>query len=142
PPRGSKVEIHGQVEQMEKTLTSLREGLLLTIVVVLLLLIANFQSIRAALIAVSTIPAVLAGVVVALFITRTTLNVQSMMGAIMSVGVAVANAVLLVTFARDRRRVGDAPEQAALTAARGRLRPILMTTLAMIVGMVPMAIGF
>jgi multidrug efflux pump subunit AcrB len=141
PPRGSKVEIHGQVEQMEKTLSSLREGLALAVVAILLLLTANFQSLRAALLVLSTIPAVLVGVVAALFLTRSTLNVQSMMGAIMSVGVAVANAVLLVTFARDRRKAGDEPAAAATTAARERLRPILMTSLAMIVGMIPMALG-
>jgi multidrug efflux pump subunit AcrB len=141
PPRGSKVEIHGQVEQMQKTLTSLGEGLLLAIVVVVLLLAANYQSIRAALLVLSTVPAVLVGVVAALFATRTTLNVQSMMGAIMSVGVAVANAVLLITFARERRRAGDDPATAAIAAARGRLRPILMTSLAMIAGMIPMALG-
>jgi multidrug efflux pump subunit AcrB len=141
PPRGSKVEIHGQVEQMDKTLSSLREGLLLAIVVVLLLLAANFQSLRAALLVLSTVPAVLVGVVVILYLTHTTLNVQSMMGAIMSIGVAVANAVLLITFARDRRRAGDDPGRAAVAAARGRLRPILMTSLAMIVGMIPMALG-
>src|SRR5262249_460174 len=118
-----------------------REGLLLAIIVVLLLLAANFQSMRAALLVLSTIPAVLVGVVAALFLTRTTLNVQSMMGAIMSIGVAVANAVLLVTFARDRRKAGDEPAAAAIAAARGRLRPILMTSLAMIVGMIPMALG-
>jgi multidrug efflux pump subunit AcrB len=141
PPRGSKVEIHGQVEQMEKTLSSLREGLALAIVAILLLLAANFQSLRAALLVLSTIPAVLVGVVASLFLTRTTLNVQSMMGAIMSIGVAVANAVLLVTFARDRRKAGDEPATAATSAARERLRPILMTSLAMIVGMIPMAVG-
>ena len=141
PPRGTKVEIHGQVEQMEKTISSLKEGLLLAIAVVLLLLAANFQSMRTALVVLSTVPAVLAGVVVALYLTHTTLNVQSMMGAIMSIGVAVANAVLLISFARDRRRAGDEPAQAAALAARGRLRPILMTSLAMIVGMLPMALG-
>jgi multidrug efflux pump subunit AcrB len=113
PPRGAKVEIHGQVEQMEKTLFSLREGLLLSILVILLLLTANFQSLRGALLVMSTVPAVLVGVVAALFFTGTTLNVQSMMGAIMSIGVAVANAVLLVTFARDRRAAGDDPSAAA-----------------------------
>jgi len=109
--------------------------------VILLLLTANFQSVRDALIVLSTVPAVLIGVVLALFVTRSTLNVQSMMGAIMSIGVSVANALLLVTFARDRRVAGDASEQAALTAARMRLRPILMTSLAMIAGMIPMALG-
>ena len=141
PPRGTTVAVHGQIEQMQTTLASLREGLLLAVIVILLLLTANFQSVRDALIVLSTVPAVLIGVVLALFVTRSTLNVQSMMGAIMSIGVSVANALLLVTFARDRRVAGDASEQAALTAARMRLRPILMTSLAMIAGMIPMALG-
>jgi multidrug efflux pump subunit AcrB len=140
-PRGARVAIHGQVEQMLTTLASLREGLLLAIVVVLLLLIANFQSIRDSLIVLSTVPAVLAGTVLLLFVTGSTLNVQSMMGAIMSIGVSVANALLLVTFAREHRRLGASPAQAAIEAAHSRLRPILMTSLAMIAGMVPMALG-
>jgi len=141
PPRGTTVAVHGQIEQMQTTLASLRAGLLLAVIVILLLLTANFQSVRDALIVLSTVPAVLIGVVLALFVTRSTLNVQSMMGAIMSIGVSVANALLLVTFARERRVAGDASEQAALTAARMRLRPILMTSLAMIAGMIPMALG-
>ncbi len=141
PPRGAKVAIHGQVEQMETTLKSLREGLLLAVVVVLLLLSANFQSLRAALLVVSTVPAVLGGVVLALLLSGSTLNVQSMMGAIMSIGVAVANAVLVITFARERRRQGESPAVAAVQAARSRLRPVLMTSLAMIAGMLPMALG-
>ncbi len=141
PPRGSTVAAHGQIEQMLLTLASLRGGLLLSIVVVLLLLAANFQSMRAALVVLSTTPAVLVGVVLALLVTGTSLNVQSMMGAIMSIGVAVANAVLLITFARERRRAGDEPATAAIAAARGRLRPILMTSAAMVAGMIPMALG-
>ena len=142
PPRGSTVAAHGQVEQMLLTLASLRGGLLLAIVVILLLLAANFQSIRAALVVLSTTPAVLVGVLLALLVTGTSLNVQSMMGAIMSIGVAVANAVLLITFAHERRRAGDEPATAAIAAARSRLRPILMTSAAMIAGMIPMALGF
>jgi multidrug efflux pump subunit AcrB len=141
PPRGSTVAAHGQVEQMLNTLSSLREGLLLAVAVILLLLSANFQSIRAAFVIVSTVPAVLVGVLLALLVTGTSLNVQSMMGAIMSIGVAVANAVHLVTDARERRRAGDDPATAAVAAARGRLRPILMTSAAMMAGMIPMALG-
>jgi multidrug efflux pump subunit AcrB len=141
PPRGSSVTIRGQVEQMRNTLASLREGLGLAVVVILLLLAANFQSVRDPLIVLSTVPAVLSGVVISLALTRSTLNVQSLMGAIMSIGVSVANAVLMITFARDRRRAGDDPVTAALTAARGRLRPIIMTSFAMIAGMIPMAMG-
>jgi multidrug efflux pump subunit AcrB len=141
PPRGTTVLVRGQVEQMEKTLSSLRGGLVLAIIVVLLLLTANFQSLRDSLIVLSTLPGVLGGVVLALLVTRSTLNAQSMMGAIMSVGVAVANALLLVTFARERRHAGEDRTQAALSAGRARMRAILMTSVAMVAGMVPMAIG-
>jgi multidrug efflux pump subunit AcrB len=141
PPRGVLVAVHGQVEQMRATLDSLRTGLALAVVVVLLVLATNFQSFREPLVALSTTPAVLAGVVIVLAITGTTVNVQSMMGAVMSIGVSVANAVLLVTFARDRWQSGSDQREAVLAAASSRARPILMTSLAMIAGMVPMATG-
>jgi multidrug efflux pump subunit AcrB len=109
--------------------------------VIFLMLMANFQSVRLALAVVSTVPAVLMGVALILWLTGTTLNVQSAMGAIMAVGVAVANAILLVTFA-EKARVGGAQPLAAVTeAARSRLRPILMTSCAMIAGMAPLALG-
>jgi multidrug efflux pump subunit AcrB len=142
PPRGTTVAIHGQVEQMRSALDGLRDGLFLSVLVVLLLLVASFQSVRDSLIVLSTVPAVLGGVALALKLTGSTLNVQSLMGAIMAIGVSVANALLLVTFARDRRQQGDSPEDAAWTAAKGRLRPILMTSIAMVAGMVPIALGF
>jgi multidrug efflux pump subunit AcrB len=114
----------------------------MTIVVIMLLLTANFQSIRLALIVLSTTPAVIAGVAIALWLTGTTINLQSFMGAIMAIGVAVANAILLVTFAeRHRREGGDKSDRAAVSGAQGRLRPILMTSCAMIAGMSPMALG-
>jgi multidrug efflux pump subunit AcrB len=116
-------------------------GLIMAVVVILLLLTAYFQSARLALTVVSTTPAVLAGVVLALVATRTTLNIQSFMGAIMAVGVAVANAILLATFAEQNRREGRAAGAAAVEGAKHRLRPILMTSCAMIAGMVPMALG-
>src|SRR5262249_54581120 len=94
PPKGASVALHGQAEQMRTTLQSLQEGLALAVVVVLLMLAANFQSIREPIVVVMTTPAVLAGVIFSLWITHTTLNVQSLMGAIMSIGVSVANAVL------------------------------------------------
>jgi multidrug efflux pump subunit AcrB len=141
PPKGTSVAMHGQAEQMRSTLESLREGLLLSVVVVLLLLAANFQSVREPVIVMFTTPAVLAGVLVALWLTHTTLNVQSLMGAIMSIGVSVANALLLVTFAKDKWRAGSEQRDAIVQAARGRVRPILMTSLAMIAGMVPTAIA-
>jgi multidrug efflux pump subunit AcrB len=109
--------------------------------VIFLLLAANFQSFRLSLAIVLTVPAVVAGVAVALWLTRTTLNIQSFMGAIMAIGVAVANSILLITFAERRRVEGMAVRQAAVEGAAGRLRPILMTSCAMVAGMVPMAIG-
>jgi multidrug efflux pump subunit AcrB len=141
-PKGMKIALHGQAEQMRTSLESLEEGLGLAAVVILLLLTANFQSLRAAAVVLLTAPAVLAGVVLSLAVTRTTLNVQSFMGAIMAIGVSVANALLIVTFARERWQHGDSQEAAALGAARSRLRPILMTSVAMIVGMLPMALAF
>ena len=108
---------------------------------IVLLLAANFQSVRDALVVLAMVPAVLAGVTVVLAMTGTTFNVQSLMGAVMSVGVSIANALLMLTFARDRRRDGDTVASAAVAAARGRMRPILMTRLAMIAGMMPVALG-
>jgi multidrug efflux pump subunit AcrB len=141
PPRGVTVAVHGQTEQLRLAVDSLETGLLIAIVVVLLLLIAAFQSPRDALVVVLIVPAVLAGVALALAITGQTLNVQSLMGAIMSIGVSIANGLLLVTFARERRVAGDDRATAIAGAARARLRPIVMTSLAMIAGMFPMALG-
>ncbi|HEX7546650.1 MAG TPA: efflux RND transporter permease subunit, partial [Gemmatimonadaceae bacterium] len=141
PPAGTTVSVHGQIEQLSETLASLTGGLLLAITVVLLLLTASFQSVRAALAVVAATPAVLGGVTLMLFATRTTISVQSMMGAVMCIGVSVANAVLLVTFARERLAAGDTAAQAAVSAAQSRLRPILMTSGAMIAGMLPMALS-
>src|SRR5207245_2393299 len=117
-------------------------GLALAVSVIFLLLTAYFQSLRLALIVVLTAPAVMAGVALALAVTRTTLNIQSFMGAIMAIGVAVANSILLVTFADRARRDGADARGAAVDGAQHRLRPILMTSCAMIAGMVPMALGF
>jgi Cu/Ag efflux pump CusA len=117
-------------------------GLGLAVVMVALLLTAYFQSFRLAIVAVGTAPAVIAGVSLALFLTNTTLNIESFMGAIMSIGVAVANAILLVTFAERNRQTGMTSAEAAISGASERLRPILMTSCAMIAGMVPMALGF
>jgi len=141
PPSGTKVAIRGQVTPMLEMFHGLAVGLGLAVVVVFLMLAAYFQSVRLALVATATAPAVVAGVALALLVTRTTLNIESFMGAIMAVGVAVANAILLVTFAERSRLQGATALQAALTAARERLRPILMTSCAMIAGMVPMALG-
>lgn len=141
PPPKVNVAVRGQVVPLRQMLNGLQTGLLLAIVVIFLLLAANFQSVKLSLIVVSTVPAVIAGVVLALWLTGTTLNIQSFMGAIMAVGVAVANAILLVTFAERSRIGGAAADAAAVDGAQSRLRPILMTSLAMIAGMMPMALG-
>ncbi len=143
PPKGATVDVRGQIAPMNEILRGLSIGLGMSIVVILLLLTANFQSVKLALVVISTTPAVIAGVVVMLWATGTTVNLQSFMGAIMSIGVAVANAILLVTFAeRHRREAGAESGEAAVEGAQGRLRPILMTSCAMIAGMVPMAVGW
>ncbi len=140
PPRVS-VAMRGQVVPMQQMLDGLRTGLLLAVVVIFLLLAANFQSVKLSFIDVSTVPAVIAGVALALWLTGTTLNIQSFMGAIMAIGVAVANAILLVTFAERSRIGGKESDAAAVEGAHSRLRPILMTSFAMIAGMIPMALG-
>jgi multidrug efflux pump subunit AcrB len=141
PPRGTTVAVRGQVAAMSETFANITAGLVVAVVVIFLLLAANFQSLRLAFVVVSTVPAVLAGVVLMLLATGTTLNVQSFMGAIMAIGVAVANAILLVTFAEEARRHGGSPLHTAIHAARARMRPVLMTSAAMIAGMIPMAVA-
>ncbi len=141
PPRGVTVDLRGQVVPMRQMFRGLTLGLVLATAVVFLLLTAYFQSVRLALVAVAALPAVVAGVAVFLFVTGTTLNIQSFMGAIMAIGVAVANAILLVTFAERSRRAGASAAEAAVEGAQGRLRPILMTSCAMLAGMVPMALA-
>jgi multidrug efflux pump subunit AcrB len=141
PPRGITVTVRGQLAAMRETFRNISAGLIVAVVVIFLLLAANFQSLRLAFVVVSTVPAVLAGVVLMLLATGTTLNVQSFMGAIMSIGVAVANAILLVTVAQQARRHGGSAMHSAIHAARARMRPVLMTSAAMIAGMVPMALA-
>ncbi len=140
PPKTS-VAVRGQSVPLRELLGGFRNGLLMSVVVIFLLLGANFQSLRLSLIVVSTVPAALAGVVIALWLTGTTLNIQSGMGAIMAVGVAVANAILLVTFAERARFASGDANAAAIEGARSRLRPIVMTSCAMIAGMIPLALG-
>lgn len=141
PPRGVAVTVRGQVAPMRETLFNLGVGLLLAVVVIFLLLAANFESMRLSFVVLSTVPAVIAGVIVALLVTRTTLNMESFMGAIMAIGVSVANAILLVVFAEKYRVQGNSSVIAAIHGAQTRLRPILMTSMAMVVGMVPMALA-
>ena len=141
PPPGVNVAVRGQVVPMEEMFSGLRLGLVVAVIAIFLLLAANFQSFRLSLAVILTVPAVVAGVSIALWITRTTLNIESLIGAIMAIGVAVANAIMLVTFA-ERNRIGGAHvPDAAVDGAASRLRPILMTSCAMIAGMLPMAIG-
>ena len=156
-PRGSRrasarrqVDVRGQVVPMQqmfgglaggKWYEGLTLGLSLAVVVIFLLLTAYFQSVRLAVVSVSAVPAVIAGVAIMLWLTRTTLNIQSFMGSIMAIGVAVANAILLVTFAERSRQGGGSSGVAAVEGAQSRLRPILMTSCAMLAGMVPMALG-
>jgi multidrug efflux pump subunit AcrB len=141
PPRGVAVQVRGQVSAMRQIFGNLSVGLIIAIFVILLLLAANFESIRLSLIVLSSIPAVLAGAILMLLITGTSLNLESFMGTIMAIGVAVANAILLVTFAEQNRRAGADAKTAARNAAGERLRPVLMTSLAMITGMIPMALA-
>jgi len=141
PPRGTTVSVRGQVAPLREVLANLRLGIVLSMLAVFLLLVGYFQSGRVALAVVSPLPAVLVGVGLALLATGTTLNLQSFMGAMMAVGISVANSILLGTFAERYREEGMAALDAGLEAARSRLRPILMTTLVMVTGMLPMASG-
>jgi len=142
PPRGAKVVMKGEIPPLEQTVTGLRTGLMLAVALIFLLLAANFQSARLSLAIILTVPAVLCGVLLMLAVTGTTLNIQSFMGAIMAIGIAVANSILLITFAERARRENRSAIDAARQGAASRLRAILMTAAAMIFGMVPMAIGF
>ncbi len=142
PPTGCTVEVRGQIPTLQEMESGLAIGLVLAILAVFLMLTANFQSVRLALVAVSTLPAVVSGVVLMLYVTETMINIQSFIGAIMAVGVAMANAILLVTFA-EKQRLGIADAaSAAVRSAGNRLRAILMTSLAMLAGMLPMALAF
>ncbi|HEV3435826.1 MAG TPA: efflux RND transporter permease subunit, partial [Gemmata sp.] len=141
PPRGVSVDVRGQSVPMREMFRGLLVGLGMTVVVVLLFLTAYFQSLRLALVVVSAVPAVIAGAAIALLVTATTLNVQSFMGTIVAVGIALANAILLVTFAERERRAGASAIQAAFVGATSRVRPILMTSCAMLAGMTPMALA-
>jgi multidrug efflux pump subunit AcrB len=141
PPRGVRAMTRGQIAPMDEMFESLAIGLAVAVAVIVVLLTAYFQSFRLALTSIGAVPGVLAGVVLILFLTGTTLNIESFMGTIMSIGVSVSNSVMLVTFMARDWREGMAPADAAVRGARERLRPILMTACAMIVGMVPMALA-
>jgi multidrug efflux pump subunit AcrB len=140
-PRGSELRMRGQVASMDASFLGLGIGVLFAILFVYLLMVVNFQSWLDPFIIIMALPGALCGIIWILFLTRTTLNVPSLMGAIMSVGVATANSILLVTFANDQRKEGRNAREAALEAGHTRLRPVLMTALAMIIGMLPMSLG-
>jgi multidrug efflux pump subunit AcrB len=138
---GNKINVRGQIASMNDAFGNLTVGLLFAAVFVYLLMVVNYQSFVDPLAVILALPGAASGILLMLFVTGTTLSVPSLMGAIMSVGVASANSILLVTFAREQRQAGMSAFQAALSAGTTRLRPVLMTAAAMIVGMVPMAIG-
>jgi multidrug efflux pump subunit AcrB len=140
-PRGTTLTMTGQVQSMESSFRGLAFGLLFAVVLVYLLMVVNFQSWLDPAIVLMALPGAVAGIAWMLFLTHTTVSVPALMGAIMCVGVATSNSVLVITFANDRRRAGDDPHDAALAAGMTRLRPVLMTALAMIIGMLPMSLG-
>ena len=140
-PRGSQLMVRGQIETMRTSFQGLLGGLVLAVVLVYLLIVVNFQSWLDPFIIITALPAALAGIVLFLFATGTTMSVPALMGAIMSVGVATANSILVVSFAKERLAEHGDAALAALEAGGTRFRPVLMTALAMIIGMVPMALG-
>jgi CzcA family heavy metal efflux pump len=140
-PRGTTIAVRGQVESMRSSFLGLGFGLLFAVVLVYLLMVVNFQSWLDPFIIIMALPGAVAGIVWALFASSTTLSVPALMGAIMSMGVATANSILIVSFANEQRRLGVSAGDAALLAGYTRLRPVVMTALAMIIGMLPMALG-
>ncbi len=141
PPRGVRVETMGQLPPMTEMFESLGVGLGVAVFVIVVLLTASFQSPRLVLVSIGAVPGVLAGIAVMLYLTNTTLNIESFMGSIMCLGVSVSNSVMLVTFIDEHWKRGATSIQAAILGASERLRPILMTACAMTVGMVPMALA-
>ena len=140
-PKGSRIIVRGQMETMLSSFNGLLFGLIFAIVLVYLLMVVNFQSWLDPFIIITALPAALAGIVWMLFLTQTTISVPALTGAIMAMGIATANSILVVSFAREALRAGADPLTAAIEAGYSRLRPVLMTALAMIIGMVPMALG-
>jgi multidrug efflux pump subunit AcrB len=140
-PKGSRIAVRGQVQTMKASFNGLLIGLAGAIVLVYMLIVVNFQSLLDPFIIITALPAALAGIVWMLFLTHTTVSVPALTGAIMCMGVATANSVLVISFARERMNAGDNAFEAALQAGFTRLRPVLMTATAMIIGMIPMALG-
>lgn len=141
-PRGTSIKVRGQVESMRNSFSALSYGVLFAVVLVYLLMVVNFQSWTDPLIVLMALPGALSGILWMLFVTQTTINVPSLMGTIMCIGVATANSILLVTFANDQRQLGKSAHDAAWAAGVTRLRPVLMTAGAMILGMLPMSLGW
>jgi multidrug efflux pump subunit AcrB len=141
PPTGTKVQVRGQIAPMHDTITNLSIGLSLAVLVIFLLLAANYQSLRLAFVVLTIAPATICGVILMLWLTHTTLNIESYMGAIMAIGVGTANAILLVTFAEQHRKGGASAIDSGIEGAKQRMRPIIMTSSAMIAGMIPMALA-
>lgn len=143
PARAGRItcELRGQIPPLRQMMSGLGVGLVLALIAIILMLTANYQSFRLSLVTVATAPAVVAGAGIVLWATQSTLNIQSFTGVIMGLGVAMANAILVVTFAEQRRRAGESAASAAENAVVARLRPILMTSCAMLAGMLPMALG-
>ncbi len=141
-PRGTSLDLRGQYRTMQTSFYRLGFGLIFAVALVYLLMAVNFQSWKDPAIILMALPGAFAGIVWMLFITQTTFNVPSLMGAIMCIGVATANSILMVVFANDQRIEGLDARSAALSAGHTRIRPVLMTALAMIIGMTPMALGF
>jgi multidrug efflux pump subunit AcrB len=140
-PRGTRIQVRGQVETMRTSFVGLGIGLLGAILLVYFLIVVNFQSWLDPFVIITALPGALAGIAWILLLTHTTLNVPSLTGAVMCMGVATANSILMVSFARDRMQVGVPAVQAALEAGYTRIRPVLMTALAMVIGMLPMSLG-
>jgi hypothetical protein len=140
-PRGSTFAVHGQIESMNRSYRGLSFGLMFAVLLVYFLMVVNFQSWLDPFIILTALPGALAGIVLMLFLTKTHISVPALMGAIMCIGVATSNSILLITFANDQRAEGHDAKSAALSAGGIRLRPVLMTALAMIIGMLPMSLG-
>jgi multidrug efflux pump subunit AcrB len=138
---GNRIEVIGQIESMNSAFRDLAIGIMFAAVFVYLLMVVNYQTWGDPFVVILALPATFCGIITMLYVTGTTLSVPSLMGAIMAIGVASANSILLVTFAREQQLAGMTAFDAAISAGRTRIRPVLMTATAMIVGMIPMAIG-
>jgi multidrug efflux pump subunit AcrB len=141
-PRGTTFDLRGQYQTMQSSFFRLGLGIIFAVTLVYLLMCVNFQSWLDPFIILTALPGALAGILWMLFVTSTTLNVPSLMGAIMCIGVATANSILMVTFANDERSLVSTAREAMLSAGHARIRPVLMTAAAMILGMLPMALAW